>query len=202
MQRLQSALRRPQNLDAPRRPLRLRRARWIAMIIAAALLISMGGTTAAWSLWSQQITLSAQVKAGTVAAPTSLTCTTQKQTILIVSTNYAQVSWPAAEAATGYAVYLRNADSTVVRPLGTTDAATRSFDIQLDLLTNVLDGILTLLLGGEHFYIYVETIRATAWHSAQTPPTDWHSEPSPSTAIMSSTLLGGGLSLGGIACVP
>ena len=83
---------------------------------------------------------------------------------------------------------VRTADGTAVAQIATTISATRSLEITAALLNGIVGSLLTLLLGGETVYAYVETIHASGWRSA----------PTPIKGIKSSGLLSG--LLGGVAC--
>lgn len=178
--------RRPQK-RAQAASLRARASRKLALVVAATLVVCGGGTTAAWSYWSQNVALSATVSAGTVAAPASLTCES-KMRVPILGPAYVLLSWPAGADAAGYAISVRTADGTAVAQIATTNSATRSLEITAALLNGLVGSLLTFLLGGETVYAYVETIHASGWRS----------EPTPIKGIKSSGLLSG--LLGGVAC--
>lgn len=168
--------------DPPVAKSRIRRG--LAILLAVVLLVAGGGTTAAWSFWSQSVTLAPSLTAGTVVAPASLTCTTRGNVIL--GPIRAELTWPVVADTASYAVMVRNADGSMTEEVARTTSP--DYVVTAGLLNGLVGSLLALLLGGTTVYVYIETIHVSGWRSPA----------GPAKGIKSSGLLSG--LLGGIAC--
>jgi len=131
---------------------------------------------ASWGLWRASATApSASLSAGVVTAPGQPTCADLDEGVLSL-TRSAVVSWPAVPGAAGYIVTIKNAAGTTTA----TSAPQTAVSIKLtrDVLSGLLSGLLSLLLGGDPLIVTVQTAHASGWLSA----------PGPETRIRSSTL--------------
>jgi len=175
-QHKQPQSRRPQPARTSRR-----RTRTPLVLLLAALLIAT--PMAAWGTWSSQDTLQANASAGSVAPPTTLQCR-EEGGLLDLLARYVVLTWnePVSGPPDGYVLVAHAEEEAYV--LAEVDGSTRSFEVRTGLLTGVLEGLLTLLLGGVRPPITVHAVDS-----------GWESVSSNSVEIRT-TVLG----LGGLGC--
>jgi len=134
------------------------RPRLVLAALAAAVLV-LGAPATAWGFWRATAPdVTAQLSAATVAAPSGISCTTVGGTL----SRSAQVTWPAVAGAVAYRVTIANASGTTSAQQTVTSP---TITITQGLLSDLLSGLITTLLGGNPLYVSVETVHSSGWIS-------------------------------------
>lgn len=146
------------------RQARLRRevARLIVPTILAALVIAIPNSASAY--WSVSSTEHAQLEAAVVPPPQNVTCTSIPGVILLAP-GYALIEWDPVTVPSGtvtYQVYVND------YPVLLTPTSETSFEARRGLLTNIVTGLLELLLGGGQVPVTIEAVHSSGWVSQQT----------------------------------
>src|SRR5690625_2360540 len=148
--------RRPQPARSSRR-----RTRTPLVLLLAALFIAT--PMAAWGTWSSQDTLQANASAGSVAPPTALQCERVSGGLL---QSAAEISWDAPSSApsgTNYEVLIDDGNEISSPP----PVEPTSITLDRGLLSNVLIGLLELLLGGGEVEVTVVAVHPSGWKSEE-----------------------------------
>jgi hypothetical protein len=129
----------------------------LAVIVATVL--TLGVPASSWAYWRATAPeVTATLSAGTVAAPSGISCTTVGGTL----SRSAQVSWPAVAGAASYRVTIANASGTTSAQQTVTSP---TITITQGLLGDLLSGLIATLLGGNPLYVSVETVHTSGWIS-------------------------------------
>jgi hypothetical protein len=134
-------------------------------VTAAALVVAVlvfSAPASSWAYWRASTTAPAvALSAATVPAPASISCRT------VGLTPAAEVSWPAVTGASSYRVTISNAAGTT---RAQTTVTSPTITVTQGLLTSILPGLLTLLLGGAPLYVSAQTIHTSGWVSPASSP--------------------------------
>lgn len=135
------------------------------MMLAGLLIVTPSAAAAFWSVSSTE---EAQLEAAVVPAPQNVTCTSIAG-IPILSPGYALIEWDPVTVPSGtvtYQVYVN--DQPVLFP----PTADTSFEAKMGLLTNLVAGLLNLLISGGQVPVSIEAIHSSGWVSETRTPAD------------------------------
>jgi len=143
------------------------RARARGGIVLVLVVLLAIGPTAARGLWSHETWLEpTSALAGEVAPPTGLSCSTGGGVLGLAQ--HATLSWqePASGPPDHYVIRADTGDQTYT--LGEVAGDTRQFNVTTDLLSGLLEGLLSLILGGLRPPITVVAVHESGWESSLT----------------------------------
>jgi len=128
----------------------------------------MLGPTAAWGLWSDDTPLEpVSVAAGEVAPAEGLTCSTEGGLLGLVN-QYVVLRWQEPETGPPERYLIRAQADGETYTLGEVGGDTRRFEISTGLLSVVVEGLLSLILGGRRPPITVVAVHGSGWESVST----------------------------------
>jgi hypothetical protein len=136
------------------------RARLRLGTVLALVALLVTGPTVAWSLWSAETSVTTTATTGTVTPPSGLRCERVGGGLLQTA---ARVSWqPGGPSGTTHRVLIDDGHTVATTEVG---PGVTSLVLDRGLLSNLLVGLLELLLGGGVVTVTVETVHPSGWTS-------------------------------------
>jgi len=131
--------------------------------VLALVALLVAGPTVAWSLWSAETSVTTTATAGVVTPPSGLTCERVDGGPL---QSAARISWQSnGTGGTTHRVLIDDGTTVAITDVG---PGVTSLVLNRGLLSNLLIGLLELLLGGGVVTVTVETVHPSGWTSEDT----------------------------------